>query len=138
MRSQFQCLYGASCHPSYPRTIIVRHHKAALYHPFVKAVVLTLNDISITFCTTAVFAILLYFRPATDGVTVLVSFFCAMTMIQGLIFLPHLLPVSVHHVPRYEGVLPCDRGGVQDARTGAVVGGVDGADINTVYRILNS
>jgi ATP-binding cassette subfamily G (WHITE) protein 2 (SNQ2) len=39
----------------------VRHNKAALYHSFIKAVVLTLKDIPITFCTTAVFAILLYF-----------------------------------------------------------------------------
>ncbi|KAJ7815522.1 pleiotropic drug resistance ABC transporter [Mycena olivaceomarginata] len=43
------------------RPIILRHNKAALYHPFIEAVALTLVDIPITFCTTAVFAILLYF-----------------------------------------------------------------------------
>ncbi|KAJ7196400.1 pleiotropic drug resistance ABC transporter [Mycena pura] len=43
------------------RPIVLRHNKAALYHPFIQAVALTLVDIPITFCTTAVFAILLYF-----------------------------------------------------------------------------
>ncbi|KAJ6507866.1 pleiotropic drug resistance ABC transporter [Mycena vitilis] len=43
------------------RPIILRHNKAALYHPFIEAVALTIVDLPITFCTTAVFAILLYF-----------------------------------------------------------------------------
>ncbi|KAJ7261720.1 ABC-2 type transporter-domain-containing protein [Mycena haematopus] len=33
------------------RPIILRHNKAALYHPFLEAVALTLVDIPITFCT---------------------------------------------------------------------------------------
>ncbi|KAF8121914.1 pleiotropic drug resistance ABC transporter [Mycena galopus ATCC 62051] len=43
------------------RPIILRHNKAALYHPFIEALALTLVDIPITFCTTIVFAIVLYF-----------------------------------------------------------------------------
>ncbi|KAJ7261710.1 ABC-2 type transporter-domain-containing protein [Mycena haematopus] len=43
------------------RPIVLRHNKAALYHPFIEAVALTLVDIPITFCTTVVFAIVLYF-----------------------------------------------------------------------------
>ncbi|KAJ7110524.1 pleiotropic drug resistance ABC transporter [Mycena epipterygia] len=43
------------------RPIILRQSKAALYHPFVEAVALTLVDIPMTFCMTLVFAIILYF-----------------------------------------------------------------------------
>ncbi|KAJ7476163.1 pleiotropic drug resistance ABC transporter [Mycena latifolia] len=43
------------------RPIVLRQSKAALYHPFIEAVALTLVDIPITFATTLVFAILLYF-----------------------------------------------------------------------------
>ncbi|KAF7316625.1 Brefeldin A resistance protein [Mycena chlorophos] len=43
------------------RPIVLRQSKAALYHPFIEAAALTLVDIPITFSTTTVFAILLYF-----------------------------------------------------------------------------
>ncbi|KAJ7471516.1 pleiotropic drug resistance ABC transporter [Mycena galericulata] len=43
------------------RPIVLRQSKAALYHPFVEGLALTLVDLPITFATTAVFAILLYF-----------------------------------------------------------------------------
>ncbi|KAJ7168526.1 pleiotropic drug resistance ABC transporter [Mycena filopes] len=43
------------------RPIVLRQSKAALYHPFIEAVALTLVDMPITFATTSVFAILLYF-----------------------------------------------------------------------------
>ncbi|KAF8206136.1 P-loop containing nucleoside triphosphate hydrolase protein [Mycena galopus ATCC 62051] len=43
------------------RPIILRQYKAALYHPFVEAVALTLVDLPITFTTTAVFGITVYF-----------------------------------------------------------------------------
>ncbi|KAJ6512909.1 pleiotropic drug resistance ABC transporter [Mycena sanguinolenta] len=43
------------------RPIILRQSRAALYHPFIEAVALTLVDIPITFCTTIIFAIVLYF-----------------------------------------------------------------------------
>jgi ATP-binding cassette subfamily G (WHITE) protein 2 (SNQ2) len=36
------------------RPIVLRQNKAALYHPFIEAVALTLVDIPITFCTSAV------------------------------------------------------------------------------------
>jgi ATP-binding cassette subfamily G (WHITE) protein 2 (SNQ2) len=41
--------------------IIHRHKNAALYHPSVEAVALTLVDIPITFVTISIFAIILYF-----------------------------------------------------------------------------
>lgn len=43
------------------RPIVLRHQKAALYHPFIEAVALTLVDLPITLTTTGVFAILIYF-----------------------------------------------------------------------------
>ncbi|KAL0959811.1 hypothetical protein HGRIS_011492 [Hohenbuehelia grisea] len=43
------------------RPIIHRHKQAALYHPFVEAIALTLVDIPISFAITIVFAIVLYF-----------------------------------------------------------------------------
>ncbi|KAJ7113209.1 ABC-2 type transporter-domain-containing protein [Mycena epipterygia] len=43
------------------RPIVLRQSKAALYHPFIEAVALTLVDIPITFCTTFSFSLLLYF-----------------------------------------------------------------------------
>ncbi|KAK7033390.1 pleiotropic drug resistance ABC transporter [Favolaschia claudopus] len=43
------------------RPIILRQYKAALYHPFIDAVALTLVDIPITFFTTVAFGITLYF-----------------------------------------------------------------------------
>lgn len=43
------------------RSIVLRHKKAALYHPFVDALALTLVGIPITFTTTVVFGVVLYF-----------------------------------------------------------------------------
>jgi ATP-binding cassette, subfamily G (WHITE), member 2, SNQ2 len=43
------------------RPIINRHKNAALYHPFVEALALTLVDVPITFVTNVVFGIIIYF-----------------------------------------------------------------------------
>ncbi|EAU89680.2 hba2 [Coprinopsis cinerea okayama7 len=43
------------------RRIVLRHEKAALYHPFVEALAHTLVDIPITFCILSLFCIILYF-----------------------------------------------------------------------------
>ena len=43
------------------RAIVVKHAKAAMYHPFVEAAALTLVDIPITFITIMVFSVILYF-----------------------------------------------------------------------------
>ncbi|KII90642.1 hypothetical protein PLICRDRAFT_136999 [Plicaturopsis crispa FD-325 SS-3] len=43
------------------RPIVQRHKKAALYHPFIEAVALTLVDIPITLGTISIFSIILYF-----------------------------------------------------------------------------
>ena len=43
------------------RPIVLRHDRAALYHPFIEALALTLVDIPFTFATSIVFSIILYF-----------------------------------------------------------------------------
>ena len=43
------------------RPIVHRHHTAALYHPFVEALALTIVDIPITFLCSAAFGVILYF-----------------------------------------------------------------------------
>ncbi|TFK38228.1 pleiotropic drug resistance ABC transporter [Crucibulum laeve] len=43
------------------RPIVLRQSKSAMYHPFIEAVALTLVDLPITFCTTLVFGIIIYF-----------------------------------------------------------------------------
>jgi ATP-binding cassette subfamily G (WHITE) protein 2 (SNQ2) len=43
------------------RPIILRHKKAALYHPFVEALAMTLVDVPITFVTLITFSLILYF-----------------------------------------------------------------------------
>jgi ATP-binding cassette subfamily G (WHITE) protein 2 (SNQ2) len=43
------------------RQIVVRHEQAALYHPFVEALALTLVDIPLTLFIVVVFSIVLYF-----------------------------------------------------------------------------
>ncbi|PPQ81326.1 hypothetical protein CVT25_015082 [Psilocybe cyanescens] len=43
------------------RPIVLKHQKAALYHPFVEALALTLVDIPISMVTSIVFSIIIYF-----------------------------------------------------------------------------
>ena len=43
------------------REIVLRHYKAAMYHPFVESMALTLVDVPITFVTLIFFCIILYF-----------------------------------------------------------------------------
>ena len=43
------------------RPIVQRHGRAAMYHPFVEALALTLIDIPMTAITLVVFCIMLYF-----------------------------------------------------------------------------
>jgi ATP-binding cassette subfamily G (WHITE) protein 2 (SNQ2) len=43
------------------RPIILRHHKAAMYYPFIEAFAHTVVDIPITFIIQAVFCVILYF-----------------------------------------------------------------------------
>ncbi|KAF8149941.1 pleiotropic drug resistance ABC transporter [Crassisporium funariophilum] len=43
------------------RPIVSRHQKAAMYHPFIEALALTLVDIPIVFTNTIIFGILIYF-----------------------------------------------------------------------------
>ena len=43
------------------RPIVHRHSMAAMYHPFVEALALTLVDVPFTFITTVLFSVILYF-----------------------------------------------------------------------------
>lgn len=43
------------------RQIVLRHEKAALYHPFVESLALTLVDIPITLVIMSLYAAILYF-----------------------------------------------------------------------------
>ena len=43
------------------RPIVVKHAKAAMYHPFIEAVALTIVDIPITFITIMIFSLIIYF-----------------------------------------------------------------------------
>jgi ATP-binding cassette subfamily G (WHITE) protein 2 (SNQ2) len=43
------------------RPIVHRHQKAAMYHPMIEAIALTLVDVPITFLTIAVYTVILYF-----------------------------------------------------------------------------
>lgn len=43
------------------RPIVNRHYKAAMYHPFVEALALTLVDIPVTLVTQIFFSVILYF-----------------------------------------------------------------------------
>jgi ABC-type multidrug transport system permease subunit len=52
------------------RPIVLRHKKAALYHPFMEAVALTLVDVPITFVISVVFSVILYFMVGLQQSTV--------------------------------------------------------------------
>lgn len=43
------------------RPLILRHQRAAMYHPFIEAAAMTLVDIPITFGTLTVYCLVLYF-----------------------------------------------------------------------------
>lgn len=43
------------------RPIVERHHKRAMYHPFIEALAFTLVDLPMTFITMVAFCILIYF-----------------------------------------------------------------------------
>jgi ATP-binding cassette, subfamily G (WHITE), member 2, SNQ2 len=43
------------------RQVVLRHQKAAMYHPFIDAVAMTLVDFPISFITMMIYSIMLYF-----------------------------------------------------------------------------
>jgi len=43
------------------RPIVVKHAKAAMYHPFIEAAASTIVDVPITFFTIMIFSIIIYF-----------------------------------------------------------------------------
>jgi ATP-binding cassette subfamily G (WHITE) protein 2 (SNQ2) len=43
------------------RPLILRHQKAAMYHPFIEAAAMTLVDVPITFVTLTAYCLVLYF-----------------------------------------------------------------------------
>ncbi|KAH9022164.1 pleiotropic drug resistance ABC transporter [Lactarius pseudohatsudake] len=49
------------------RPIVVKHARAAMYHPFIEAAALTIVDVPITFVTIMIFSIILYFMVVAHG-----------------------------------------------------------------------
>jgi ATP-binding cassette, subfamily G (WHITE), member 2, SNQ2 len=43
------------------RPIVIKHYRAAMYHPFIEATALTIVDIPITFVTIILFSVIIYF-----------------------------------------------------------------------------
>ncbi|KAJ7471522.1 pleiotropic drug resistance ABC transporter [Mycena galericulata] len=105
------------------RPIVLRQSKAALYHPFIEGLALTLVDLPITFATTAVFAILLYFIVGLQR-----------TAAQFFIFYLFLFTMAGHD----ESILPRNRSGVQGPRAGAVGGWNTASWARRVYRLHGS
>ncbi|KAF8625158.1 hypothetical protein AX15_005532 [Amanita polypyramis BW_CC] len=66
------------------RPIVLKHHRAAMYHPFVEALALTLVDIPITAATLIVFATVIYFmvglQRSADQFFVFLLFLFVMTL----------------------------------------------------------
>ncbi|KAF8598979.1 pleiotropic drug resistance ABC transporter [Ceratobasidium sp. AG-I] len=68
------------------RPIVARHQKAAMYHPFIEALALTVVDIPITFVTQALFDVVIYWmtglqRAASNFfIFLLVTVFITLTM----------------------------------------------------------
>ncbi|CAE6441888.1 unnamed protein product [Rhizoctonia solani] len=68
------------------RPIVARHQKAAMYHPFVEALALTVVDIPITFVTQVLFGIILYWMTGLQKdaakffIFVLFTFLMSLTM----------------------------------------------------------
>lgn len=61
------------------RPIVLRHKKAAMYHPFIEAFAMTLADIPITFLTLTIYSVVLYFvvgLQASAGQFLCVTFIC--------------------------------------------------------------
>ena len=90
------------------REIVLRHEKAALYHPFVEALAHTLVDVPITLVIMIVFSVLLYFmtglqRSAEQFLYVFSSFIGVRFVLTGF---QHLLLIPLHDVLDDEVVVP--------------------------------
>ena len=51
------------------RPILVKHARAAMYHPFIEAAALTIVDVPITFVTIMIFSLILYFMAGLQAST---------------------------------------------------------------------
>ena len=98
------------------RPIILRHQKAAMYHPFIEAAAMTLVDIPITLATLAAYTLVLYFVVGLQGSVgqysqVLSSRFSPSLLAHALG--QYLLPFRRCYHIGYEDMLPCHRRMVQ-------------------------
>jgi ATP-binding cassette subfamily G (WHITE) protein 2 (SNQ2) len=82
------------------RPIVLRHERAALYHPFIEALALTLVDVPLTFLTTIVFSIILYFMTGLQRTAS--QFLYVTSSIQVALVL-----INVHVASLYCSCLPC-------------------------------
>ncbi|KAH8997919.1 pleiotropic drug resistance ABC transporter [Lactarius akahatsu] len=72
------------------RPIVVKHARAAMYHPFIEAAALTIVDVPITFVTIMIFSIILYFMVGLQStVSQFFTFFlfvCTMALVMKAMF----------------------------------------------------
>lgn len=123
------------------RPIVLRHERAALYHPFIESLALTFVDIPITFALVTIFAIVLYFMTGLQRSAVsiyifhhrvrkwliyvclgpiFVSVFCILVVFDVLTR-PQRFPfVLVFHVDHNEGMVPSYRCAIRDRCTSTV------------------
>ena len=66
------------------RPIILRHQKAAMYHPMVESLALTLVDVPFTLVTMTLFSIIIYFIA---GLQVSAAQFCTFILLGFLLTL---------------------------------------------------
>ncbi|EGO01341.1 hypothetical protein SERLA73DRAFT_159769 [Serpula lacrymans var. lacrymans S7.3] len=71
------------------RPIVRRHQKAAMYHPFIEGLAMTLVDIPVTFCTISIYCIILYFlvglqRTAAQFFTLFLFVFVTAIIMKSL------------------------------------------------------
>jgi hypothetical protein len=98
------------------RPIVLRHQKAALYHPMMEAVALTLVDIPITFIIILVFSVVVYFLTGLQRTAA--QFLYVVSLKQGKntdgLFVnligQHFLPVHLYLGHLDERLVPCCSG----------------------------
>ena len=119
------------------RPIVARHQKAALYHPFIEAVAMTLVDVPITFVTSLVFGTIIYeavrLQQSASQFLWVYPCFILSTIPMSYRFVQHILSRLVYHEHRHEGLVPspCGSFGGRGSCTGR--GGAECPSLRLVY-----
>ena len=95
--------------------IVVKHAKAAMYHPFIEAVALTIVDVPFTLVTIMIFSLIVYFLVGLQAsasqflwatISALSSFSDSWAVLQ------HVLLTCLYHGVGYEVMVPLLGSGV--------------------------